>query len=831
MSTVPRLIHEFVPDHYSLSLDIDRLARTFRGTVTIRGEVVNEQLRVVLHSHDLTIEAITADGHTADWQPLDDSIAITSDQLTPGAHEVSVSFRGTITDSMHGMYPCYFDHGGVKKELIATQFESHHAREVFPCVDEPEAKATFDVTLTTESGVTVLGNMPVASQTTAGDRLITTFETTPRMSSYLLAWVYGELHSKTAHTTSGVEVNVWATPAQSAESLDFALDHSVRVIEFFDDYFQTAYPLPKVDHVALPDFSSAAMENWGLITYRESCLLVDPASTSFESRQYIASVVSHELSHQWFGNLVTMRWWNNLWLNESFATLMSSIADDALHPEWDVWLEFSASEVLSALRRDCLDGVQAVQVEVNHPDEIGSLFDPSIVYAKGARLMRMCQAHIGHEAFRAGLASYFAEFAYGNTEADDLWRHLSAASGQDISHLMNFWIATPGYPVVTVRPDGLRQERFFIGPHESSATVWPIPLCAESDEDVPALLETRELRLLVADTERLNTGDTSHFITDYTEDHLERLLTADLDAQTRMQLLHEQTLLVRGGRVPSARLVDLLLHYRHEANSYVWDIMAVAFGELKKFVETDEAAEAALRKLAHKLAHEQYALLGWDPRADETEDTTKLRPTIIGMMLYAEDPDVSQQAASRLAAGIDSVAPELRSLVISSVVRHSSNDDIVHELLDQYVTTSSPDRQSDILGGITAARRPSAIKFLLNTLTDTKIVRPQDNAHWFVYLLRNRYARDATWQWMRDQWGWITEQFGSDKSFDYFPRYAASGLATREQYDQYVEFFSPLRDSEPALKRVIDLGIVEIDARLDLLDRDGDAVRARLLEL
>src|SRR5690606_28324955 len=255
----------------------------------------------------------------------------------------------------------------------------------------------------------------------------------------LLAWVTGEMQYKTAQTNSGVEVNIWATPAQRPEALSFALEHSVKSIEFFDAYFGIPYPLAKCDQVALPDFSSGAMENWGLVTYRETALLADPATTTVASKHYIATVISHELSHQWFGNLVTMKWWNNLWLNESFATLMEYIAVDAIHPEWNVWLDFSSNESIMALRRDAIDGVQAVQVDVDHPDEISSLFDGAIVYDKGARVMRMLQEYIGHDAFRAGLASYFEEFAYSNTEADDLWRHLSEASGQNIAHLMNSW--------------------------------------------------------------------------------------------------------------------------------------------------------------------------------------------------------------------------------------------------------------------------------------------------------------------------------------------------------------------------------------------------------
>lgn len=346
MTELKRLYDTFHPEHYNLSIAIDRQARQFSGTVTIRGDILPGQTSVGLHSKDLLIDSVTYDGKKADHHHGDnDELWISHADITPGNHIIVIGFSGNITDAMHGIYPCKYSLEGQTHELIATQFESHYAREAFPCIDEPEAKATFDLTLSTEPELTVLSNLHHTSQKLENGLLVTSFATTPRMSTYLLAWVVGDLHKKTAHTKSGVEVNVWATPAQRPESLDFALDHAVETIEFFDDYFGIPYPLPKSDHVALPDFSSGAMENWGLITYREVALLADPATTTIASKQYIATVISHELSHQWFGNLVTMKWWNDLWLNESFATLMEYVAVDAIHPEWNAWLDFATQEL------------------------------------------------------------------------------------------------------------------------------------------------------------------------------------------------------------------------------------------------------------------------------------------------------------------------------------------------------------------------------------------------------------------------------------------------------------------------------------------------------
>ena len=830
MTTFTRFANKFTPAHYGLALNIDREQRNFTGKVIIDGKLALGSQEISLHSKDLSIEKVIVDGSTAAFEFHNyDELRLLGKYS--GEVQIAIEFSGTITDAMHGMYPCYFEHDGVKKELIATQFESHHAREVFPCVDEPAAKATFDVTLTTENDITVLGNMPIVSQKSEADRLITTFDTTPKMSAYLLAWVYGELHAKSGKTSGGVEVNVWATPAQKPESLDFALDHAIKTIEFFDEYFGTAYPLPKSDHVALPDFSSGAMENWGLITYREVCLLADPASTTVASKQYIATVVSHELSHQWFGNLVTMKWWNNLWLNESFATIMEYIAVDAIHPEWNIWLDFATRESVMALRRDAIDGVQAVQVDVENPDEISSLFDGAIVYAKGARLMRMCQSFVGHEAFRRGLASYFAEFAYGNTEADDLWRHLSEASGQDIANLMNTWISQSGYPVVSVDEKGLSQAQFFIGEHEPSQKLWPIPLMAESTEDVPALLETRHLALPITPGERLNANDNAHFITHYAPSYLSAILARDdLSTVARLQLLDEQTLLIRGGLASSDTLIDLLQNYTGETSQAVWDIMSLAIGELKKFVETDESAEKALKKLSGELARPLFEKLGWEVSDGEPEDTTKLRGTILGLMAYSDSPEILAHIDELFAGGVENIDAELRPLVISSVVRRTTDLALITQLFELYSRTQSADLAEDIRAGITSVKQPEHIDYVISQLTNTDAIRPQDTWHWFAYLIRNRYARTAAWQWMRDNWGWIESQFEGDKSYDYYPRYAASGLTTREQLAEFREFFTPLRD-QPALTRVIDLGISEIQARIELLERDGEAVRKKLLSL
>lgn len=840
MSTVSRLIRTFVPEHYQLSLELNRVGRRFQGTVSIHGTLQPDTSTILLHAKDLEIESVLIDGKTATFtQQTDDELVISQDNLLAGTHIVVLGFSGHITDAMNGLYPCYYEHAGVKKELLATQFESHHAREVFPCIDEPEAKATFDLTLTTEESLTVLSNMPAASQDSDGRQMVTTFERSPRMSVYLLAFVVGELHAKTARTKNNVEVNVWSTPAQPVESLEFALDTAIRVTEYFEDYFGVAYPLPKCDHVALPDFAAGAMENWGLITYREAALLIKPGATSVSARQYTARIIAHEVSHQWFGNLVTMKWWNDLWLNESFATLMMYLAVQQTYPEWDSWLDFATSQPVIALDRDSIEGVQAVQVDVNHPDEINTLFDSAIVYAKGARLLRMLERYVGQQAFQQGLRQYFKQFAYGNTEGDDLWQAIGQASGKDITHLMNTWVSQPGFPVVHVSQTGdqvhLEQEQFFVGPHTPSTTLWPIPLDATSP-DAPELLDgpSATFAHTTDSVLRFNQADATHFVTHYSDELFDRLLgelqAGTLPTITRIQLLNEATLLARGGVISSARLIPLLNAYQNEDSEHVWGSLSGALAELRKFVEDDAAAEQTLRQLAARIARRQYERLGWDALPGESESDTNLRSTVIALMLYSEDPTAIETAASLYhAAPLENLNPDLRPLILKSIARHG-DESVVDELVEYYKNTTSAELQVDISIGVTATRIPSKLLELLDLLRDTSIIRSQDTRRWYIQLIRSQEGRALSWQWIRDNWQWILDTFGGSKDYDEFPRRTAAALTTRQQLDEYKLFFEPKQD-EPSLTRAISMGVSEIEGRIALIERDKDEVRAALLEL
>ncbi len=486
-----------------------------------------------------------------------------------GPTALTITYTAPLTDTMMGIYPSYYEVAGEKKQIIGTQFETTFARQAFPSIDEPEAKATFDLALKFDEqpGETVLANMPELREEDG----VHYFATTVHMSTYLVAFAFGDLQSKTTRTKTGVEVGVFATKAHKANELDFALDIAKRSIEFYEDFYQTPYPLPHSWQLALPDFSAGAMENWGLVTYREAYLTLDPDNTPLRQKQVVATVIAHELAHQWFGDLVTMKWWDDLWLNESFANMMEYVAIDAIEPDWHIWELFQTDDVSAALNRDATDGVQSVHVQVEDPAEIDALFDGAIVYAKGARMLVMVRALLGDDALRKGLKAYFDAHQYGNATGADLWQALGDASGLDVGAIMTSWLEQPGYPVVTAAVvDGqltLSQQQFFIGEGEEKGRQWQIPLNSNY-EAVPELLTEHEI--VVGDYQQLraengqpfqlNVGNNSHFIVNYDETLLADLAqdATNLSAISQLQLLQDQRLLAEGRLTSYAAVVPLL---------------------------------------------------------------------------------------------------------------------------------------------------------------------------------------------------------------------------------------------------------------------------------
>ena len=839
MQSIDRLILGFRPINYNLSLSIDRQGRSFGGLVVITGHSLSQDIR--LHAKNLIIRSASVDGHNVDFDLNDDTLIIKPKDLQNGQHIITIGFDGKITDQMQGMYPCYYKVNGESKEIIATQFESHYAREVFPCIDEPEAKATFDLTLTTETDITVLGNTPIKLQRQENGLLVTTFETTPIMSSYLLAWVCGDLQSKSITTSSGVSVNVWSTKAHKLDDLDFALDIAKRSIEFYENYFNVPYPLPKADHVALPDFAAGAMENWGLLTYRESALLCNSELAAVSDKHYIATVIAHEISHQWFGNLVTMRWWNDLWLNESFATMMEYAAVDALEPSWNVWLDFNYNETISALRRDSLENVQPVRTEVTSPDEIATLFDGAIVYAKGARLMRMLAYYIGEDNFRHGLQKYFQKYAYQNTEANDLWQVLGEVSNTDVASLMNSWLELSGFPILNVSQNKanivLQQTKATNLVSKPSDDLWIIPLDTDYVNS-PKLMttETLSIKNSVADKQpvRFNINNSAHYIVNYDNELVSNIVNAiklnKLDDNSLLQFLIEQYILSETGTVDSSRLIEILPAYKDETCEVVWRMISTILGSMKKFVQNDKKNEVLFKLFSRSLVLNQFNRLGWDKLPEESENDTKLRGIILTWMINSEDKEVIKTALSKFdETRINDIESEIRGLIISVAVRHGKDPKLADRLLKLYPTISSHELKLDICSGLTSTRDKITVNKILSTLTDKTIVKPQDLVYFFVFLLNNRYARNETWLWLKTNWPWIKSTFGGDQSYRSFVKYSAERLFEKTELDDFVNFFSPMI-KDPAIKRTIQIGINDLKNRVLIIERSRQNVISKLAE-
>lgn len=838
--SVNRLFENFKPENYKIFLDLTKgNKRIFDGEVEVSGRVKNHR-EIVLHAKDLDILSVDFEGESLDFEFREnDELAILAGDKTFSLEEASkikIKFSGKITDAMHGLYPCYYQEKGEKKELFATQFESHHAREVFPCIDEPEAKATFDLTLKTPRGVEVLANTSEISRAEDDNCKTVTFEKTPKMSTYLLAFAIGDLQKKSARTKSGVQVNVWATRAQNMELLDFPLEIATKVLEFYEEYFDEKFPLEKCDHIALPDFSSGAMENWGLITYRETAMLAGKNS-SISSKKYVALVIAHETAHQWFGNLVTMKWWDELWLNESFATMMEYFSVDAIKPEWNIWEEFAVNEAILSLRRDAIDGVQAVHVPVHHPDEISTIFDGAIVYAKGARLMNMLRNFVGDKAFRDGLRSYFKNFKYQNTVGQNLWDCLSEASGKDVAEFMNAWILRSGYPSILAEKKGeklcLHQKQFFVGEGQDTGKIWPI-LLRSNQENLPEIMNSEKLESeFSGDFVQLNEGNISHFISNYSPELFEKLLARikNLDTISRLQILQERSLLARGGQISSADLLKTLRFYRGETALTVWDMIAILLGDLRIFLDENSPAETKMKQLCGDLACELYEKLGFEKTDGESEAETELRPTILGQMIYAENAEAIARACEifdQNLADLSKIYAEIRPIVISAKIRHAETPEIVEKLLELYKTTADVDFRDDILSGLTSTRNLQTAEILLEKLLDGETIRPQDMLSWFIHLLRNSTSRELAWAWMRQNWEKICQIFDGDKSYGDFPRYAGAILRTEKHLVEFVKFFED-KKSDPSLKRSIEMGEKEIRGKIALIARDKAAVEAELL--
>lgn len=834
-----RFYEKFQPVHYDIYLDIDRAAKHFKGITTIKGNAVDT--KIALHQKFLNVASVQADGQDVPFSFSDRQEAIQLELPHSGDVELKVVYDAKLTDTMMGIYPSYYTVAGQKKQLIGTQFETTAARQAFPGIDEPEAKATFSLAIKYDEqpGETIIANMPEDHV----ENGVHYFQETVKMSTYLVAFAFGELQSKFAKTKSGVEIGVFSTKAHQPKELDFSLDIAKRAIEFYEDFYQTPYPLPQSYQLALPDFSAGAMENWGLVTYREAYMLLDPDNTTLNQKRLIATVITHELAHQWFGDLVTMKWWDDLWLNESFANMMEYVAVDALEPEWNVWEMFQTSEVPMALQRDATDGVQSVHVAVDDPAEIDTLFDGAIVYAKGARMLVMVRALLGDDAMRRGLKNYFAAHQYGNATGADLWQALGEASGMNVGQIMESWLEHPGYPVVEVKfEDGklvLSQQQFFIGDGEEKGRLWQIPLNANYNQ-APAIFSEQslvlgdyaQLRKQNGRPFRVNVGDNSHVIVKYDETLLNDILDHldELGAIDQLQLLQDLRLLAEGRQISYAQIVPLLSRFKDSRSGIVNEMLYHVANSLKNFVQPAAKTERQLQQLFDQLSVKQVQRLGWLSQKDESNDDQLTRPIVLSAALYAQNRDTIKQAQALFDQYQDHLADlpaDVRGLVLANEVKNYGSQELFDTLLADYQKTADAGFKQDICAALTKTQDDQLIAQLIDRFEDADTIKPQDLRAWFRGVLANDHGQQAAWDWIQQEWSWLEKTVGGDMEFPTYITVISRIFKTSQRLAEFKRFFTP-KENDPMLKREIQMDEKVIASRVELIESEQAAVNAAI---
>ncbi len=863
---VKRLFSDFQPTHYILDLVPNREKMTFSGNVIVSGlKSSRPSQRITLHQNGLKISKahITRHDKKGDEQievtrinnhSGQDEVRLHSSQtLFPGRYTISLEFSGKITKQMHGMYPCNFKIRGKDKVIIATQFESHHAREVFPCIDEPEAKATFDLTLTSPDGETAVANTPIKSQKKVRGKLVTEFETTPKMSTYLLAFVYGDLDYLESKTKKGVSVRTYATPNNVAIS-NFALEVAVKCLDFYADYFDIDYPLEKCDLLALPDFAAGAMENWGCITFREHALLVDPKHTSLGSKQYVALVVAHELAHMWFGNLVTMRWWTDLWLNEGFASWIEYLAIDSIFPEWQMWTQFIVDEQQQALKLDALEHTHPIEAPINHPDEIRTIFD-AVSYSKGSSVINMLHQYLGSESFKTGLRYYLNKHAYSNTETQDLWEAFESVTDKPVKDFMHAWTTQPGFPIIDANVNNskasLKQQRFFTNPKHGKVpeTKWPVPLLT-ADSKALQLFKDKSSNFDISTTSRfkLNQGQSGFYRVNYNSSHLAELgnqiRRGRISVVDRLGVLSDMTEAAKAGQADTADVLHFLLNFKEESDFAVWDVIASLIGSIR-LVMNDEKLREQIKPFVLNLTSKQLKRLGWHRKKDESHFDRLLRPIILGLASSVDEPTVVEKCfelfksikhAEDLAPDLKSVPsrgrvkrgadidPDLRGTVYGTVARLGGKEEY-DKLLYLHNSSDLSEERVTLSAALTGFKQPELINEALGMITSDE-VRLQDVTYWIAYSFLNRHGKDQAWAWLKDSWGWLEEHLGTDLSFYRMPIYVSRSFSNIEFLKDYKKFFTGVMN--PGLERSYNQGIEIIQWQSAWKDRSLKEIKVFL---
>ncbi|MDO9119507.1 MAG: M1 family metallopeptidase [Nitrospira sp.] len=824
-----RLPRHVVPHRYDLRLEPDLHSATFSGVAVVTVTVAQSTSTVILNAVDLTISSATLEG-TAGGR-LDATVEVDSAMqrcrltfprpLAVGESQLTLVFQGTLNDHLRGFYrSTYKDQSGATHTMAATQFEATDARRAFPCWDEPDFKAVFATTLVIDPSLTAVSNTSVASDSVQSGKRVMRFADSMKMSTYLVAFIVGQLEATKAMYIGNTPLRLWTVPGKQPLTR-FGHEIAAASLTFFEDYYGIPYPGDKLDLLAIPDFASGAMENLGAITFRETALLVDERSGTHAERERVADVVAHENAHMWFGDLVTMSWWNGLWLNEAFATFMEMLAVDAWKPEWKRWDAFGVSRA-AAFSVDGLLSTRPIEYPVRAPKDADAMFDV-LTYEKGASVLRMLEQHIGPAVFREGVRQYLRAHAYGNADTNDLWVALGQAAKQAVPELMDGWIFQPGYPLVTVRQRSetelvLSQQRFtYLASPESTEQRWqiPVPLRITSGgitEHRRLLLTDREMHVsLPKGVQHLFANEAGHgfYRVRYESPLLQRILEAGVDRlapSERFNLVSDVWATTVSGLTPLSDYLYLTSRFTGERDKNVWAVILDSLSFLNRVIAAEDrpVLEAFVRARLLPAVTE----LTWQPKPGEDELVKQLRGELIGALgKLGNDPATHAQAAEQYrlySTDPSRVDPNIVPALVS-ILAHTGDEVRYTEFFDRSRSATTPQEERRYLFALAAFQVPALLARTLARTINGEI-RIQDAPFVVSAVLGNVYGREQAWEFVKTNWDQMDRLFPKQGL-----RRMCGGvvaLATPELEQDVREFFH---------SRKIDLGGKTLDQYLEQL--------------
>jgi aminopeptidase N len=803
-ATPGKLPKTVVPIHYSLDLQPDLEKLTIIGAEVVDIEVSEPTDRLVLNAVNLTIDTAAIEGDAGQTSQIvpdtaAETVTITFPRaIAAGRHKLRIGFSARINRFGRGLFVVDYPTGDGRTRMISSHLEPADARRIFPSWDEPAFKATFDLTVTVPEKFLAVSNMPVASEQPAGGGLKrVSFERTPRMSSYLFVLAAGELEQLSSDV-DGTKINVVTTRGKSANGR-YALDEAISLLRYFNDYFGVKYPLPKLDLIAVPGGFGGAMENWGGITFFESRLLFDPAITAADARRGIFSILAHEMAHQWFGNLVTMAWWDNLWLNEGFASWMQNKAAEELHPEWQTWLN-SGGAKQGAMAEDARRTTHPIQQPVANETEAMAVFD-TITYSKGQAFIRMLESYLGEDAFRDGIRHYMRQHAFSSTTTADLWRALEAASGKPVVGVAAAYTEQAGVPLVHADIsciDGeqrvaLRQDRFSIHDPDAMPQRWQVPIAigasrASRPAETVLLDGASEIKAGSCDEPvKLNVGDVGYYRVQYdaaTQAALARSIAA-LEPADRVNLLADTWALVEAGRGVPANYFNLVERLSSEDNRAVWDQIIRTFSRIDH-LERGRPGRAAFQIYARAKLRPVFARVGWEPTVGEAQGQASLRARLIRALGDFGDEAVLTEAKRRFVAFLKDpalLAADLREPVTHLVGRTADRATYDTLLALGRKTTNTSERVRYYSAAASALDPSLAKQALAIALTDEL---PNSLVGTLIFWVASEH-RDLAWEFVRTNFVALAQKQGP--SFrNSFVSNLLSNFADRLRADELSKF-------------------------------------------